>query len=355
MPNNKFFAVKKPLTLKELADLAGCTLQVKDANFTVTGINTLSKASNSELSFLSNRKYLNEFKESKAAVCVVEEFAAAHAPAGMDLLITANPYYAYSRIATALYSGDQKDNAGFAWRAMELSGVSDRAYVEPTATLASDVVIAPGSYIGKGARIGEGSYIGPNCSIADNVIIGKNTTLISDVTLQYSIIGDECLLHPGVRIGQDGFGFAKYPRGMYKVPQLGGVVIGDQVEIGANTTIDRGAIEDTVIGNQAKIDNLVQIGHNVKIGDYSVIVAQVGIAGSTEIGKGVVLGGQVGIAGHLKIGDGAVIAAQSGIASDVKPGETLGGSPAIDIKKWHRQTIMMRDMVENRKKEKANE
>ena len=195
------------------------------------------------------------------------------------------------------------------------------------------------------AKIGENCSVGPYTVIGKNVEIGANTVIGANVTIQAAHIGKDCIIHTGVRIGQDGFGFAMGAGGHIKVPQLGGVVIGDDVEIGANTCIDRGSGPNTIIGDGTKIDNLVQIGHNVEIGKYCVIVAQVGIAGSTKLADYAVIGGQAGLSGHIKIGVGAKIAAGSGVIKDVEAGKTVGGLPAVNIRDWHKATLLIEKMV----------
>ena len=201
------------------------------------------------------------------------------------------------------------------------------------AHISEDVIIGEGCYIGENTYIGAGVKLGNECFIANNC------------SISYAVIGNNLVLHPGARIGQDGFGFAPSNSGITKVPQLGRVVIGNFVEIGANTCIDRGAIDDTIIGDHTKIDNLVQIGHNVNIGSHCIIVAQTGIAGSSHIGDGTMLGGQTGISGHVTVGKKVVLAAQGGIISDVADGEVLGGTPAVPIRQWHKQTIILKKLI----------
>lgn len=330
MLRERFFKNAGPFTIKDLADHAGCKI-IGDEAKEVSDIATLDAASDGQISFLSNPKYVFAFKDSKASAVILEERFADSAPEGMTLLISDNPYYAYAQITAKFYPSQSYK-----------SNISKSAAVHETAKIHKNCHIADNATIAENVEIGEGSVIGPNTCIEAGVIIGKNSHIKSNVTLTHCKIGDNCIIHPGVRIGQDGFGFAPGPRGVIKVEQLGAVIIGNHVEIGANTCIDRGAVEDTVVGDGTKIDNLVQIGHNVKIGQSCFVVSQVGIAGSTEIGHGVQIGGQSGIAGHVKIGDRAMLAARSGIMSNVEPASVLGGSPAVPLKQWHRMTAYLK-------------
>ncbi|MGL4444440.1 MAG: UDP-3-O-(3-hydroxymyristoyl)glucosamine N-acyltransferase, partial [Alsobacter sp.] len=222
--------------------------------------------------------------------------------------------------------------------------------VHATAVIEAGVTVDPGAVVGPGAEIGAGTVIASGAVIGPQVRIGRNCSIGAGCTLQAALIGNRVIIHPGVRIGQDGFGFAMSPRGHMKVPQIGRVIIQDDVEIGANTCIDRGASRDTVIGEGTKIDNLVQIGHNVVVGRHCVIVSQVGIAGSTTLEDFAVLGGQVGVAGHLTVGMGAQVAAQSGVAGDVPRGARYGGSPAQPALNWAREIALLKSLVANRGK-----
>jgi UDP-3-O-[3-hydroxymyristoyl] glucosamine N-acyltransferase len=252
------------------------------------------------------------------------------APAGMALLLSPDPYRSYALVAAAFYP-----------RAASVPDISPRSVVDLTAELAVGVQVDPGAVIGPAAEIGPRCLIGANAVIGAGVVLGEDCIIGAGASLSHCIVGNRVNIYPGARIGQDGFGFAMGPQGHLKVPQLGRVLIEDDVEIGANATIDRGAGPDTIIGAGCKIDNLVQIGHNVQLGRGCVIVAQVGISGSTRLGDLVVAAGQAGLAGHLQIGAGARIAAQSGVMRDIEPGGTVGGSPAVPMTEWLRQSALL--------------
>ncbi|MDX2073919.1 MAG: UDP-3-O-(3-hydroxymyristoyl)glucosamine N-acyltransferase [Alphaproteobacteria bacterium] len=313
MVDTRFFDKATPLRLSDIAAKTGSALSGDDK--LIESLAPLDAATATDLSFLDNPKYIASFTKSAAGACFLRQKFALHAPEGMSLLITDQPYAAYATLAAHMYPAKRESG------------------VHPTAI------------IGENVSLGEGVAIGPYCVIGDGVIIGDGTQIGAHCTISHAIIGKHCLLHRGIQIGQDGFGFAPTPGGLLKVPQLGRVVIGDHVEIGSNSCIDRGAGPDTTIGSGSKIDNLVQIGHNVQIGNHCVIVSQVGLAGSTIVGDGAMLGGQVGVSGHLSIGAGAKIAAQSGISADIPPGATYGGYPAMPVRDWHRQTVALSRLV----------
>ena len=296
-------------------------------------------AEDHELSFLDNLKYRDQFHTTKAAVCFVSAALVAEAPKHVRCLVSDNPYKAYALTAQALYPS------------VPVSGkVSPKSVIHKTAKIASNVTIEPGVVIAENVEIGSDSHIGANTVIGAGVIIGDHVVIGPNVTLSHVLIGQYVRIYPGVRIGQDGFGFAiGGESGHVKVPQLGRVIIGDHIEIGANTTIDRGAGPDTVIGSGTWIDNLVQIGHNVQVGKGCVIVAQVGISGSTIIEDFAMIGGQAGLAGHLRVGKGARIAAQSGIMRDVPAGEEHMGSPAMPIRQFMRQVGALNRLIKKRK------
>lgn len=330
MANTRFFTNAGPFSLAELAGAVDAELVAEDAARLVRDVATLDKAGPDDIGFLDNRKYADAFAKSGAGACIVRPEMKATARAGMALLLTKDPYRAYARIAAKFYPTPAPEP----W-------VAPTACIHPTAIVAADARIEPGAFIDRDTRIGSRTTIGANAVIGRGVEIGQDTVIGAHVTVSHATIGNRVTLYPGVRIGQDGFGYAMGAAGHLKVPQLGQVVIEDDVEIGANSTVDRGAGPDTVIGMGTKIDNLVQIAHNVHIGRCCVIVSQAGVAGSSELGDFVIVGGQVGIIGHLKIGTGARIAGQSGVTRDVAPGHTVAGAPAVSRVEWLRQAAIL--------------
>ncbi len=327
MADPRFFNNAGPFSLAALAQLSGAELgAAADGDRMIVDVAPLDGAGPDQLSFLDNNKYLDAFMACRAGACVVSPALAGRAPAAMALLLNDAPYKAYARIARAFYP----PSAAGARR-------GDHVSVDPTATIADDVEISAGAVVAARAEIGARSRIGPNAVIGEGVVLGEDTTVGACASLSHCLVGDRVRIFPGVRIGQDGFGYAMDPAGHVPVPQLGRVIIEDDVEIGANSAIDRGAGPDTVLRRGCVIDNLVQIGHNVEIGAGSVIVSQTGISGSTKLGKLVVLAGQSGSAGHLNIGDGARVGALSGVMRDVPPGEDVMGSPAMPSRQYWRR------------------
>ena len=337
MADPRFFTVQGPFSLKDLAAFISAELILADGHDAARQIDdvaSLAQAGATQISFLDNVKYKVDFVASSAGACIVAPEMAELAPKGMSLLVTKNPYKAYALIAQKFYPVDpDMDDQGF---------VDPSAVIGAGAVLGQGCVIKAGAVIGAGAKLGDYVTVEPNAVINDNVEVGARSVIGANASLTHCLIGAHVRIYPGARIGQDGFGFAIDPAGHVKVPQLGRVIIEDSVEIGANTTIDRGAGPDTVIGRGTWIDNLVQIGHNVKIGRGCIIIAQTGVAGSTVLEDYAVLAAQVGVAGHLKIGMGARIAAQSGIMRDVEAGAEMMGSPALPIKQYMRQVATMK-------------
>lgn len=350
MVDTRFYTRQGPFSLAELAALTGATLRSGVAGASkesvgvertmVSDVAALDKATASEISFLDNTKYLDNFRVSKAGACFVREKFAKDAPSSMILLLSEDPYRAHALVAQKFYP--VITTAPF---------ISPQAHIDETANIGKNCTIFPGVFISANVTIGDNTVIHPNVVISQGVVIGQNSNIGAGTTLSHCIIGDRVILHRNINIGQDGFGFAMGRDGHIKVPQLGRVIIEDDVEIGSGTCIDRGTGPDTHIAAGAKIDNLVQIGHNVHIGRNAIVVSQVGIAGSSRVGDGAVLGGQVGIAGHLRIGAGAKLAAKSGVMTDIPAGAAFGGSPAVSIKDWHRQTIALNKLSQKRRPE----
>ncbi|MGE4528374.1 MAG: UDP-3-O-(3-hydroxymyristoyl)glucosamine N-acyltransferase [Rhodospirillaceae bacterium] len=328
MTDSRFFRRAGPFTLAQLAEIGGGELG--DASLgdrLLTDVAPLYRAGAEDVSFLDNRKYVQAFEACAAGACVVHPDLAEAAPAGMGLILSQEPYRAYALIAHAFYPQTMTGEAE----------ISPQAMIHPTATIGEGCHIEPGAVICERVEVGARTRICAGAVLRDGVVVGDDCYIGSNVVLSYALIGNKVWIHSGAAIGQDGFGFAMGPKGHLKVPQLGRVIIQDDVEIGANTTIDRGAGPDTVIGEGCRIDNLVQIGHNVELGRGCVLVAQVGVSGSTRFADFVVAGGQAGITGHLKIGAGARIGAQSGVMRDVPAGQTVIGSPAVPAKEHWRQ------------------
>jgi len=344
MTDSRFFHRAGPFKLSELAEISGGMLKDEaHAEVTVNDVAPLYKAGQDDISFLDNRKYVPAFETCTAGACVVHPDLADKAPQGVALILSSEPYRAYAKIAHAFYP-----------QAIATSEISDRATIHETAVIGDDVSIEPGAVICKGVEIGSRTHICANAVLRDGVVVGEDCYIGSNVVLCYTIVGNKCMIHSGASIGQDGFGFAMGPKGHLKVPQLGRVIIHDDVEIGANTTIDRGAGPDTVIGEGCRIDNLVQIGHNVELGRGCVLVAQVGVSGSTRFSDFVVAGGQAGVAGHLKIGPGARIGAQAGIMRDVPAGQTVIGSPGVPAKEYWRQVNAVERLAKRNKTERSS-
>lgn len=333
MADPRFYRAAGPFNLGELARIAEAKIaDGADPERRFKDVQPLSAAGPEDLSFLDNKRYRDDFRGTRAGAVLVHPDLAKDAPNGTQVLVSRDPYRAYARVAAAFYPLPAPE-----------PGVHPAAHVDSAATLGRGCRVEAGAVIGANAEIGAGTAVGANAVIGLGVRIGEGSVVGPTATLSHCVIGARVILRAGVRIGQDGFGFALGPQGHLKVPQLGRVIVEDDVEIGANSTIDRGAGPDTVIGQGTKIDNLVQIAHNVRIGRGCIIVSQVGISGSTRLGDFVMLGGQAGLTGHLTIGDGARVAAQSGVMRDIAPGATVGGSPALAQREWLRaQAVLAR-------------
>ncbi|RUO44350.1 UDP-3-O-(3-hydroxymyristoyl)glucosamine N-acyltransferase [Aliidiomarina taiwanensis] len=321
-------------TLAELAQKIGAEVQ-GDASFRVTGLATLEKARSEQVAFLANPKYASQLETTAAGAVIVHPDVAAKSGSKAHFLVSSNPYLSYAKTAQAF------DNAPG-----QAVGVHPSAVVDPTAELGENVSVGPQAVVSAGAKIGANSIIGAQCFIGEGACIGEHTRLWAQVTVYYGVeIGANCLIHSGTVIGSDGFGWASENGKWVKIPQLGSVRVGDRVEIGANTTIDRGALDDTVIESGCIIDNLCMIAHNVHVGENTALAGQVGIAGSTTIGKNCMVGGQTGFAGHITVCDGAQFHGMSMVTKSItEPGLYASGLPAMDQSTWAKAGVRYRQL-----------
>lgn len=320
------------VTLGQIADFLGADFS-GDRNFTIHGVKPLSEAAPDELSFLANPKYASELDATRAGAVLIKETAGGYAG---HQLVVADPYFALVRVVREWFAAVPRP-----------VGISERAAIAGTARISGDAAISAFASIGDDVVIGRGVVIYEHVVIGRGSVIGDNTVIYPNVTIYHgSLIGERCIIHSGVVIGADGYGFATLDGVHHKLPQIGIVRIGNDVEIGANSTIDRAALGETVIGDGTKIDNLVMIAHNVKVGKHCLLVSQSGIAGSTVLGDHVVFGGQSGAAGHLKIGDGVQVAAQAAVMKDYPGPAKLGGSPARPLSEYLRIEASLRRVPE---------
>jgi len=290
------------------------------------------------LTFLDSSKLIDKFVLTKATACIVSEELKHHTPKGIYLLVVENPYVAYVKVASLF--GPFSDN---------IETHHGSYYAAKTATIGKNVNIGHGCYIGENAVIGDDVTLYPNVFIGGHVIIGNGCIIYANASVMHAVMGNNVIIHSGARIGQDGFGYVPYQGKHVKIPHLGKVKIGNDVEIGANACIDRGTIDDTVIGDMSKIDNLVQLGHNVKLGRGCILVSQVGIAGSTKLGDYVSIGGQGGVAGHIELANYSQVAAKSGVLKSTKEYEIVMGYPAQPVKEFWKQVAKVRKLTEERK------
>jgi UDP-3-O-[3-hydroxymyristoyl] glucosamine N-acyltransferase len=343
MEHPGFFERAGPFSLAAMMEATGAKVAGGiNLDATIKDVRPLDAAGEGDLSFLDNPKYLPQFAGTKATACLVSPKFAGQAPNGTAALVTPEPYRGFAKVLGLFYPDALKPKAARR-EAAEAGQAIDRS-----ASLEEGVTVEPGAVIGPEASIGKGTTIAAGTVIGYRVHIGRDCYIGPNATLTHSLVGNRVIIHAGAGIGQDGFGFAMGKAGHQKVPQIGRVIIQDDVEIGANTTIDRGALRDTVIGEGTKIDNLVQIGHNVVIGRHCIIVAQTGISGSAELGDFVALGGQVGVVGHVKIGAGAQIAGSSNVRGNVPPGARWGGTPAKPARLWFRELTILRKLAERK-------
>jgi len=327
MPDPRFFEDLGPIALADLAALTGAALADPATGARlVRAVSVMASAGADTVTFVSDKRFLPQLAESQAGACFVRPDDAPALPSHCAGVVTASPQAAYAIAAGRLHrprmpTGD--------------------ARVDASASLEPDVRLGPGVVIGAGAQIGRGTRIGANTVIGPGVAIGRDCEISANVTIGFALIGDRVRILAGTAIGEPGFGATAGPRGLIDIPQLGRVILQDGVSIGANSCVDRGAFDDTVIGENTKIDNQVQIAHNVRVGRNCVMAAHTGISGSVVIGDGAQFGGRAGVADHVTIGDGARVGAAAGVMKDIPPGETWGGMPARPIRQWMRETAWL--------------
>ena len=339
MEHPGFFQKAGPFSLREICQVLKLEVEGTDLHdLSIDDVKSISSAGPSHLTFLEDRKWLKEFQSSKAAICITTEDFKDKVPSSTVVLVSKKPYQHFVKAIELFYPSSHRSQTALTTGSM----IDESAVIEEGVEIEPGVVIGKEVHIGQGTRIAAGSVIGYRTYIGRECMIGPNATIT------HALIGNNVTVHAGVSIGQDGFGYIMGAQGHIKVPQIGRVIIQDHVEIGANSAVDRGSLEDTLIGEGTKIDNLVQIAHNVVIGCHAVIVAQSGIAGSAKIGNFVALGGQAGVKGHIEIGDGAQIAASSNVYKSVPAKGTYGGTPAKPMDLWFKEIIAVEKMVKDR-------
>jgi UDP-3-O-[3-hydroxymyristoyl] glucosamine N-acyltransferase len=324
------------MKLRELADRIGGRITGK-SEVEITGVSSIDDAREGDITFLLDQKNLEKIAALRASAVIVKKEIK---ECSRSMLVSDNPQYTFARALEVFYGKPYKP-----------SGISDKAYIGSNVTMGDDVSIHPNAYVNSNASLGSRVTLSPGVFIGDGASIGDDSFIYPNATIRENVsIGRNVIVHSGAVIGSDGYGYVLEKGKHYKIPQVGGVIIEDEVEVGANVCIDRGTLGNTVIGWGTKIDNLVQIAHNVKIGKNCIIVSQVGISGSVEVGDGVILAGQVGIRDHMKIGSKAMIGSQSGVGSHIPGGQVYSGSPAIPHSKWLRAQSIFSKLPEYAKR-----
>jgi len=334
MIDSRFYQNKGPFTLAQIATI--CQAELSDASKAEVSINDIASIYNGgqgEISFFFDRKKKDQAAMIKTTACITTPAFVELIPQDVIILTCDNPHDAFIKLNLAMYE-----------EIKQAPKIHEKAVISPTAKIGKDCYIGANAVVGDGAIIGDNCYLEPNCTIGDNCILGNNCRIGANANVMHATLGNNVYIYGGARIGWDGFGFQTVAGQHRRIPQLGRVIIGNDVEIGANSCVDRGALDDTVIGDGCRIDNLVQVAHNDKLGRGCILVAQVGIAGSCTFGNYVVAGGQVGFADHLHIGDMAQIGAQSGVMRDIEAGSTVMGTPAIGARDFMKQTACVQKL-----------
>ncbi|MDR1391027.1 MAG: UDP-3-O-(3-hydroxymyristoyl)glucosamine N-acyltransferase [Holosporales bacterium] len=338
MIDQRFFDKKPFVTIKRICELLSINvLKGCPAAKRIIDVTTIDMATDSDITFFHNAKYASDLKKTKAFACIISNENKHLLPANTIAIVVDEPYLAYAILLKEFYSIKSSHDALF---------LSKKASIAKTAIIEKGCYISDFVTVSDGAIIKAGTYVGSNTTILHGVEIGENSYIESNVTIGFAVIGKSTYIKAGARIGQQGFGFFTGKTGITDILQVGKVIIGDDVQIGSNCTIDRGSSNDTKIGSHSRIDNSVHVAHNVEIGEYCVIAAQSGIAGSSKIGNQCFLGGQVGVVGHISIGDKVMVAAQSGVLRNTDSGSKIAGSPAQSASSWHRQTIVLKRLAE---------
>jgi UDP-3-O-[3-hydroxymyristoyl] glucosamine N-acyltransferase len=328
MADPRFFRRFGPFRLEDIArEIDAELVDPSTKDVMICDIASLQTAGPGELSFFNHAQYRSAFHATRASAVVTTRDFAQNGPNGVCLMSVAQPQLAFAQIGLLYYPSRRPE-----------PNISVDARIDPSAVIGAAARIDAGAIVGADAEIGSGCHVASHAVIGGGVVLGNDSAIGANSCISHAIIGARVQIASGVSIGGQGFGFVPTANGRLRIPQLGRVMIGDDVEIGANCTIDRGSTGDTMIGAGTVLDNLVHIAHNVRLGRHCVICGQVGIAGSTVVGDGVMIGGQAGISDHLHVGSGARIASKSGVIRDVKEGEAVGGYPAMPLREWHRQT-----------------
>lgn len=331
MVDTVFYKHSGSKTISEITKIAHCKLATEGTEKEqIQNVCSIETAGADDVCFFYDKKNKALAEKIRAKACITTAELASYVPSGVIVLISENPKLSFIELVSAFYDE-----------------FKPQPVIEETAAIAKTAKIGKNCYIGHGAVIGDNVVIGDNCIIEANVVIaqgcqiGNNCRIANNASIAYCLMGNDCYIYTGARIGQDGFGFSVVDGRHKRIPQIGRVIIGNDVEVGANTCIDRGALDDTIIGDGCRIDNLVQVAHNDKIGRYCILVSQTGIAGSCTFGDYVVCGGQTGFADHLNVGSGAQIGAQSGVMRDIEPGAIVMGTPTVPFKDFMRQVAFL--------------